>query len=128
MNSLVAEVITLLKTRISGLGGISPAPVPVNAQFPYITVSEIGTQDAESLQGRSNLHRTIIQVDCWDKVHETAWNVRKIVDDLLNSYRGVTGSYLIQWINPNTGASFYDGNRSLHQSVTRVFVWWSVND
>jgi len=127
MNSIVAEVIQLINNNISGLGGISPAPVPVNALFPYITVGEINTQEAEAMEGRSGLTRTLVQIDCWSKTHEGAWATRRIVGDFLNMYRGTAGSLVIKWVNPNVDTTIYDGNRSLHQSISRLFIWWTYS-
>lgn len=127
MNSLVAEVIQVIRANVSGLGGISPSPVPVDAKFPYITVGEINTMEAESLEGRSGLARSLIQIECWSKSHECAWSTRRIVYQLLTKYRGQAGTQVIKWVNPNVDAMLYDGNRSLHQAITRLFVWWDYD-
>ena len=127
MSSHIAEVITLIKNSLgSSIGGISPHPVPPQAVFPYITVTEIHGSELESLTGISGQNRMIVQVDCWDKSHEVAWGIRVRVKALLLPYKGTAGTQTVAAVNHQNDAALYDGNRSLHQLVTRLFIWWTA--
>lgn len=125
MNSHAAEVITLLKAHVTGVVGISPSPVPPQPAFPYVTVAELRGDEVQSLTGVSGLNRTIIQIDIWDKTHETAWNMREAIKSYLLPFKGTAGTQTIRLVTFNVENMFYDGNRSLHQAVVRLFIWWS---
>jgi len=125
MNSPVAETITLIKALMNGTGGISPAPVPVGAVFPYVTVGEVNVKEVESLAGVSGVSVLLVQIDVWDKSHENAWALRKTIKDYLLAKRGQCGTQNLMWVGPNVDAALYDGNRSLHQMITRLQMWWA---
>ena len=125
MNTFVAEVIQLLKAHFtSSLGGISPAPVPPGALFPYITVTEITVKEVEHLAGLSGVQQTIIQVNVWAKDFEIAGTVRDSAKLYMCGFRGTAGTRYIQGVNPVVDSMLHDGVRSLHQGVTRVLVTW----
>lgn len=126
--SRIAALVSTLQGSVDGLGGISPVPVPPDAVFPYITVEEIADKELESLTGPSGKTHTIMQVSCWAKDYETAWDTREEVKTLLFSTRGVVGDQYIADVTYNTGREFYDDQRSLHKLISRFFIWFGDDD
>lgn len=126
-NTYVAELIQVLITQFSGsYGGISPAPLPPGAVFPYITVSEITVREVESLQGLSGVTFTILQVNVWDKDFEGAGVMRDTIKQYMCSFSGTAGSRIIQGVNPVVDSMLHDGVRNLHQAVTRLQIAWAT--
>ena len=125
MNSFTAEAIQLVKSHFTTqLGGISPAPLPATAAFPYITVNEITVREVESLQGLSGVQQTIAQINVWAKDFEAACVMRDSIKAYMCGFRGTAGSRYIQGVNPVVDTCLHDGVRSLHQAITRVMITW----
>ena len=131
MSSYVAALVTLIgeESQPSGLGGllvagVSVPPVPKWATFPWITVQQLPSREVESMTGTSGLAATMMQVNCWDKDYEQAWDLREAVKELLLSYTGEIGDSYIQAVNHGIDAELYDSQRELHQLIVRFRVWW----
>lgn len=108
------------------IGGISPPPVPPNGQFPYVTVQEVLSKELESLTGSSGLVRAKIQINCWDRDYENAYQMRQAIKAYLLPYKGIAGDQTIQDVKHAGDHSLYDGARELHQLILAIFVWWGA--
>lgn len=126
MTSNVASTISLLLGAglSPTIGGISPAPVPKNAVWPYVTVQDSFSKELESLTGSSGLLRSKIQINCWDKDYENAWQLRAAIKSYLLPFKGTAGSQTIQDVKHGNDHELYDGQRELHQLILYVFIWW----
>lgn len=126
MTSCTASTISvLLGASLSPtIGGISPPPVPPSAIWPYITVQDSFSRELESLGGSSGLLRSKIQINCWSKDYEQAWQMRLAVKNFLLPYKGTAGSQTIQDVKHGGDHELYDGQREIHQLILTVWIWW----
>lgn len=129
MSSKVAGIVQIIRASIDTAtthhkNNISPIPVPLGAQFPYITVQEILNKEYESLTGPSDLSRSIMQVNCWDKNYEVADELRTSIKDILLQFQGSILDLTVAAVNHSTDAALYDPERQAHQLVSRFVVQW----
>lgn len=127
MDSHVAGTVALIQslTLTPTLGGISPVPIPARAVFPYVTVKEIMAIELQSLAGPSNLVKTIMQVECWNKSLEVANSIRYQIKQALMNYSGVAGTLtIVAPINHILDSELYDPTRELYQEISRFLIWW----
>jgi hypothetical protein len=125
MNSRAAALVGIINMALgSDLKGCSVPPVPTNAIFPYITIQDITGKELESMTGPSGLLRSVVQINCWSKVYEDAWNTREAVKSFLLTFTGTAGDKNIQAVNHATDREFLDGVRELHQCVCSFLIWW----
>lgn len=125
MTSYVASIVNVIERSVqAAIGSISPPPVPPNANFPYITVHQIGKTEVESLTGVSGLTRTVIQVNCWHPDYETAFSLRHTIQGVILAFTGDTLGNSLQASNPLHDMELFDGVRELHQLIGRYSVWW----
>lgn len=123
-NSRIAAARTRISAQVAGLGGITPPPVPPDATFPFITLHEVSDKEVEALDGPSHLDAATIQVNCWSKDYEDAWNTReKVKGALLSGFSGTFSTVVIQGCTYLMGAELYDPTRQLHQCIARFHVW-----
>lgn len=125
-----AGLIYLIRTTVTGLGGISPPALPPFATFPYITVHTIKGDELESLTGTSGLQETIMQVNVFHKDYEAAWNVRETVKTLVLGFTGNVGNgKVLKAANHSQGSGagdseLFDTVRNFHQLIVRFCIWW----
>ena len=126
-NSYVAELGALIRANISSPApaDVTPPPVPQTATYTYVTVEQLPSREAETLTGRSGLCHAMMQIGCWDKDYEAAWQMREAIKNFVMGFRGATGSQTIYGVNHQNSAELYDGNRSLHHLTVRLWIWWS---
>lgn len=121
----IVQFINALSIAVAG-----PPPLPLNAALPYVTVREVIASELESLTGKSNLTRTVMQVECWSKDYEMANSIRESIkgpgdgSGLLGAY-GAVGTRNVQGpINHIMDAELYHERLEIHQLITRYLVWW----
>ena len=124
-DSNVAAVVALLK-NMSGLGGISPTPIPDNAPMPYITVKQIRWDKLQTFSGSSGVGPAIMQVDCYDKDYEAADAIRRAAGLILDAPALSSSGVTIQGSNHFADHDLYDDDRQLHQCITRYRIWFEV--
>jgi hypothetical protein len=127
MSSYVARLIALIKDMDLGLGGITPPPLPAQAAFPYVTVTQLFSKEAESLTGPSGKLRSLMQINVFHKTYEAAWNTRKTIKSTLFALTPSDDNGL-RAVNHNQDNELYDGNSSAHQLITRLFIWWDSEE
>ena len=128
-NSFLAGVRGVLDAAVldpEPIGGISPPPLPSTALFPYITLQQIGNTEVESMEGRSGLNRTIMQVNCWHGDYEKAFSLRRGILMLARPWTvPISLGLTIAAVHHLTDMEMYDGPRELHQLIARYAVWWT---
>ena len=125
--SHIGGVISIINAALSSprrIGGICPIPLPDHATFPWITVQETISTELESMDGQSGAARSVIQVNCWSKDYDEAWELRSAVKSLLLPYSGSAGGEVIRGMNHGRDLEQYDGARQLHQLVVIFHIWW----
>lgn len=108
------------------LGGIQPPPLPNDATYPYVTVHKImGDDPAKTLDGPSGLQRTVMQINVWSPDYEEANSTKDAIKDALIGVFGPVGSLTVEGAYHMMDAELYNPERSLHQLITRLMVWWT---
>ncbi len=123
MSSRVARIIDILDAGLSSppvATGYGPNPIPEDAELPYVTVQEVNASPLESMEGPSGKTRTLIQVNCWAKDYEEAWEARRLITDYLHTYRDSE----VVAVNFPRSHELYDGLRRLHQLIAAFWIWW----
>ena len=130
MASHVAAVINLILDQFypSTVKGVSPPPLPSKASYPYVTVHEVSGIELENIVGPSGLVKSVVQVNCWDVDYERGWQARKSIQDYLSTFSGdvIISSAVeavIHSVNHVGTSHLYDGDREVHQLITRLSIW-----
>lgn len=119
----VAGIIQLILQELPDTE-IGPQPVPDDASYPYVTIQEILNEDVEDHEGFAGLAMSIIQVNVWDKDYSAAQTKRAAIKDTLRNYSGSAGTSIIQGTNHRLDRELFDGDRELHQLITRFDIGW----
>jgi hypothetical protein len=125
--SRVAACVQLILANNAGNAicrGVSPRPLPDNGPFPYITVQEPTDRKLLTLTGPTGISESFIQFNCWSKDYEEANTSREALKIILDDYSGAAGSRVIDSSDHNLDTELYDGDRELHQLITRYHIWW----
>lgn len=131
MISPVAAIITLLKNALdpSDFAGISPPPLPPDAEELYITVQlNSGSDPGESHDGPSGLERCFIQINCWGHDYEDTTQLRVSIKDYLLAYKGpiiVASVQLadVKAVHHHLDRDLFDGKTERYQSLVILRVW-----
>jgi len=129
--SHTAAVVSLLNTQFPSptIAGISPPPLPNDAGDPYVTVQEIQSKELESMTGASDLARSIVQVNIWDKDYEAADTLRTSIKNYLFGFTGnvviasVTEAH-VQIVRHMMDWELFNGEVERHQVIARFLIWW----
>lgn len=126
-NSRIAEVFRIINIKDISYGGFGPAPVLAKTAMPYIVVREIFSRELTSLNGRSGLTRTVMQIEVWDRDYEQAYQKREEIKDGILGFSGPVDTQAVDGpISHNADVELYDGVRELHSLITRLEIWWYV--
>lgn len=138
MSTFVAGIVSIINTSFVSIppgdtkvNGVSPKPVPVNAPFPYVTVSKLSSKELENLEGPSGMSRSIMQIEVWDHDYDTADRIRTAIRDILLAWTGAMPNPLLVGLsiaasNHSIDAEFYDSTTKLHQAITRLVIHWET--
>lgn len=124
MNS-VEIVRTLL---VAGLAGgtytkISAPPVPRTALYPYITIQSVMAQELYTHDGLSDLLDDMIQINCWDKVYDRAYNLRKSAKGIILPNTITISGVTIQGFVHVVDREIFNSETETHQLITRIRMW-----
>jgi hypothetical protein len=112
---------------IVGPAQASPAPLPATAKYPYVTVNEPFTKEIESLQGRSGLAGALIQVNCYSKDYEEAWETREAIKVMLCTFKGVSSAITIMDVRHKLDTELFNDATEVHQLISRFILWCETN-
>lgn len=87
---------------------IYPERIPQDATFPAIAYNIIDSPSYHSQSGKSNLKYPRIQISCWSDDYDNALIFGKLVDDLLDGFKGTVGSSRIDGILQQNDITMYD--------------------
>lgn len=139
VGAIIKKVNTDLASQTT-IMGISPVPLPPNAfdGFPvdvagtpafnvWITVQEISANYVQNLSGSSGVGPCLIQLNVWCPDYEYADNLRRRVNAILEGFSGTIngdyGSAIVQGGNHRGNFELYDGQRKIHQLITRWLLF-----
>lgn len=125
-SGLIALLSSLVPTSVVGVR-IHPLPDNIDGtpiSYPFITIIEGNASKLLSLTGPVGNTDSWFQINVWSNDYEQAAVCRELVKDILDSYAGVAGTRVIDSSDHILDTELYDGDRELHQLITRYHIWW----
>lgn len=122
VQSRAAALISL----IEDIAPATPPPLLYTEPLPHITVHEVSAVDLETLEGYNGTSTGIMQVNCYSKSYDEAYNLRDQVKVVFRTFTlgGMADSLSIQGVNHQLDRELWDGNREIHQHIVRYTVHW----
>ena len=126
----MSSIDTALFTRLSGFAGLTalvgtriyPPPVPQNATYPLVTLSQVSGLRSYVYGNQSGFVDARFQFDCWAT---TSIGARALAEQLriaLSFYRGTSDGVVIDLIRMDNEIKDYDDVAELHRIIQDYFV------
>lgn len=126
MNSPLQTTRTILVNSLeaSTYTKITPPPVPRGATFPHITILVMNAEEIDSHDGVSRLLQAIVQVNCFSKSYNEAFQLRDAVKHVLLPFDDEVQGVIVQGVNHVADRELYNSETKVHQLVSRVLMWF----
>lgn len=127
-NSYLGALNTLIQNAGTGASVVKPVPLVPTDVPPVITMQQIDGFEVEAMEGLSGLTPTIMQINCWDKLYDNAFEMRRLIKESFKTVTGAVGStgLKVDRITDFRYRELYDAQLEFHQLILRCQVWWTT--
>lgn len=127
MPSFTAGMNAILTAAATSAQFIQPPPFDETQQLPGFIIQTIDGQELESLEGLSELSRTVMQISVYNKLYDNGFNQRASIVAFLRSFSGDSGvaGLKVDCIHDFRYRELYMPTSEIWQLILRCVVWWT---